>query len=69
MLAQTNINKQRKKSNSIGFSMDMDLAVAIKSCVAMSKKIRSITLMKQKTRQTKYVKEQITMMKDQMKKI
>lgn len=78
MLAQTNINqaeKYFKKAIELGLSMDMDLAVAKLNLagVAMSRrrKLEATNLLKEAKKLDKQgmLKEQITMMKDQMKKI
>ena len=78
MLSQTNINqaeKYFKKAIELGLSMDMDLAVAKLNLagVAMSRrrKLEATTLLNEAKRLDKQgmLKEQITMMKDQMKKI
>ena len=78
MLAQTNINqaeKYFKKAIELGLSMDMDLAVAKLNLagVAMSRrrKLEATTLLNEAKKLDKQnmLKEQITMMKDQMKKI
>jgi tetratricopeptide (TPR) repeat protein len=78
MLSQTNINqaeKYFKKAIELGLSMDMDLAVAKLNLagVAMSRrrKLEATTLLNEAKRLDKQgmLKEQITMMKGQMKKI
>ncbi|NRS89323.1 tetratricopeptide (TPR) repeat protein [Flavobacterium sp. 7E] len=78
MVSQTNINqaeKYFKKAIELGLSMDMDLAVAKLNLagVAMSRrrKLEATTLLNEAKRLDKQgmLKEQITMMKDQMKKI
>ncbi|MGO4820998.1 MULTISPECIES: DUF2892 domain-containing protein [unclassified Flavobacterium] len=78
MLSQTNINqaeKYFKKAIELGLSMDMDLAVAKLNLagVAMSRrrKLEATTLLNEAKRLDKQgmLKEQIVMMKDQMKKI
>ena len=78
MLAQTNINqaeKYFKKAIQLGLSMDMDLAVAKLNLagVAMSRrrKLEATALLNvaKKLDKQNMLKEQITMMKDQMKKI
>jgi tetratricopeptide (TPR) repeat protein len=78
MLSQTNINqaeKYFKKAIELGLSMDMDLAVAKLNLagVAMSRrrKLEATTLLNEAKKLDKQnmLKEQITMMKDQMKKI
>ncbi|MBC5841278.1 MAG: DUF2892 domain-containing protein [Flavobacteriaceae bacterium] len=78
MLAQTNINqaeKYFKKAIQLGLSMDMDLAVAKLNLagVAMSRrrKLEATALLNEAKKLDKQnmLKEQITMMKDQMKKI
>ena len=78
MLSQTNINqaeKYFKKAIELGLSMDMDLAVAKLNLagVAMSRrrKLEATTLLNEAKRLDKQnmLKEQIAMMKDQMKKI
>ncbi|SHF78297.1 hypothetical protein SAMN05444396_101368 [Flavobacterium segetis] len=78
MLSQTNINqaeKYFKKAIALGLSMDMDLAVAKLNLagVAMSRrrKLEATTLLNEARKLDKQnmLKEQITMMKDQMKKL
>jgi tetratricopeptide (TPR) repeat protein len=78
MLSQTNINqaeKYFKKAIELGLSMDMDLAVAKLNLagVAMSRrrKLEATNLLNEAKRLDKQgmLKEQITMMKGQMKKI
>ena len=78
MLSQTNINqaeKYFKKAIELGLSMDMDLAVAKLNLagVAMSRrrKLEATTLLNEAKKLDKQnmLKEQITMMKKQMKKI
>ena len=78
MLSQTNINqaeKYFKKAIELGLSMDMDLAVAKLNLagVAMSRrrKLEATTLLNEAKKLDKQnmLKEQITMMKEQMKKI
>jgi hypothetical protein len=78
MLSQTNINqaeKYFKKAIALGLSMDMDLAVAKLNLagVAMTRrrKIEATTLLNEvkKLDKQNMLKEQITMMKEQMKKI
>ena len=78
MLSQTNINqaeKYFKKAIELGLSMDMDLAVAKLNLagVAMSRrrKLEATTLLNEAKKLDKQgmLKEQIVMMKDQMKKI
>jgi tetratricopeptide (TPR) repeat protein len=78
MLSQTNINqaeKYFKKAIALGLSMDMDLAVAKLNLagVAMTRrrKIEATTLLNEAKKLDKQnmLKEQITMMKEQMKKI
>jgi tetratricopeptide (TPR) repeat protein len=78
MLSQTNINqaeKYFKKAIALGLSMDMDLAVAKLNLagVAMSRrrKIEATALLNEAKKLDKQnmLKEQITMMKEQMKKI
>ena len=78
MVSQTNINqaeKYFKKAIELGLSMDMDLAVAKLNLagVAMSRrrKLEATTLLNEAKKLDKQnmLKEQITMMKDQMKKI
>ena len=78
MLSQTNINqaeKYFKKAIALGLSMDMDLAVAKLNLagVAMSRrrKLEATTLLNEAKKLDKQnmLKEQITMMKDQMKKL
>ena len=78
MLSQTNINqaeKYFKKAIELGLSMDMDLAVAKLNLagVAMSRrrKLEATTLLNEAKKLDKQnmLKEQITMMKDQMKRI
>lgn len=78
MLSQTNINqaeKYFKKAIELGLSMDMDLAVAKLNLagVAMSRrrKLEATALLNEAKKLDKQnmLKEQITMMKEQMKKI
>ncbi|TDE03178.1 DUF2892 domain-containing protein [Flavobacterium hiemivividum] len=78
MLSQTNINqaeKYFKKAIELGLSMDMDLAVAKLNLagVAMSRrrKLEATNLLNEAKKLDKQgmLKEQITMMKGQMKKI
>ena len=78
MLSQTNINqaeKYFKKAIQLGLSMDMDLAVAKLNLagVAMSRrrKLEATSLLNEAKKLDKQnmLKEQITMMKEQMKKI
>jgi tetratricopeptide (TPR) repeat protein len=78
MLSQTNINqaeKYFKKAIELGLSMDMDLAVAKLNLagVAMTRrrKLEATTLLNEAKRLDKQnmLKDQITMMKEQMKKI
>lgn len=78
MLAQTNINqaeKYFKKAIELGLSMDMDLAVAKLNLagVAMTRrrKLEATALLNEAKKLDKQnmLKEQITMMKEQMKKI
>ena len=78
MLSQTNINQAEKffkKAIELGLSMDMDLAVAKLNLagVAMSRrrKLEATTLLNEAKKLDKQnmLKEQITMMKEQMKKI
>lgn len=78
LLSQTNINqaeKYFKKAIELGLSMDMDLAVAKLNLagVAMTRrrKLEATTLLNQAKKLDKQnmLKEQITMMKEQMKKI
>ncbi|OUL62198.1 hypothetical protein [Flavobacterium sp. AJR] len=78
MVSQTNINqaeKYFKKAIELGLSMDMDLAVAKLNLagVAMSRrrKLEATNLLNEAKKLDKQgmLKEQITMMKDQMKKI
>ncbi|MCL6461118.1 hypothetical protein SAMN05444372_102117 [Flavobacterium micromati] len=78
MLSQTNIiqaEKYFKKAIALGLSMDMDLAVAKLNLagVAMSRrrKLEATTLLNEAKKLDKQnmLKEQITMMKDQMKKL
>ena len=78
MLAQTNINqaeKYFKKAIELGLSMDMDLAVAKLNLagVAMTRrrKLEATSLLNEAKKLDKQnmLKDQITMMKDQMKKI
>lgn len=78
MLSQTNINqaeKYFKKAIELGLSMDMDLAVAKLNLagVAMTRrrKLEATTLLNEAKRLDKQnmLKEQIVMMKEQMKKI
>ena len=78
MLSQTNINqaeKHFKKAIELGLSMDMDLAVAKLNLagVAMSRrrKLEATNLLNEAKKLDKQgmLKEQISMMKEQMKKI
>jgi tetratricopeptide (TPR) repeat protein len=78
MLSQTNLNQSEKyfkKAIELGLSMDMDLAVAKLNLagVAMSRrrKLEATTLINEAKKLDKQnmLKEQITMMKEQMKKI
>ena len=78
MLSQTNINQSEKyfkKAIELGLSMDMDLAVAKLNLagIALSRrrKLEATTLINEvkKLDKQNMLKEQITMMKDQMKKI
>jgi len=78
MLSQTNINQSEKyfkKAIELGLSMDMDLAVAKLNLagVAMSRrrKLEATSLLNEAKKLDKQnmLKEQITMMKEQMKKI
>ncbi|WP_426063542.1 DUF2892 domain-containing protein [Flavobacterium sp. DSP2-3-1] len=78
MLSQTNINKAEKyfrKAIELGLSMDMDLAVAKLNLagVAMTRrrKLEATSLLNEAKKLDKQnmLKDQITMMKDQMKKI
>ncbi len=78
MLAQTNINqaeKYFKKAIELGLSMDMDLAVAKLNLagVAMTRrrKLEATALLNEAKKLDKQnmLKEQIAMMKEQMKKI
>ncbi|REG94086.1 DUF2892 domain-containing protein [Flavobacterium aquicola] len=78
MLSQTNINqaeKYFKKAIELGLSMDMDLAVAKLNLagVAMSRrrKLEATALLNEAKKLDKQnmLKDQITMMKEQMKKI
>ena len=78
MLSQTNINqaeKYFKKAIELGLSMDMDLAVAKLNLagVAMSRrrKLEATSLLNEAKKLDKQnmLKEQITMMKEQMEKI
>jgi tetratricopeptide (TPR) repeat protein len=78
MLSQTNINqaeKYFKKAIELGLSMDMDLAVAKLNLagVAMTRrrKLEATSLLNEAKKLDKQnmLKEQITMMKEQMKKI
>ncbi|RTY72925.1 DUF2892 domain-containing protein [Flavobacterium sp. GSP27] len=78
MLSQTNINqaeKYFKKAIELGLSMDMDLAVAKLNLagVAMTRrrKLEATSLLNEAKKLDKQnmLKEQITMMKQQMKKI
>ena len=78
MLSQTNINqaeKYFKKAIQLGLSMDMDLAVAKLNLagVAMTRrrKLEATTLLNEARKLDKQnmLKEQIVMMKEQMKKI
>lgn len=78
MLSQTNINQSEKyfkKAIELGLSMDMDLAVAKLNLagVAMTRrrKLEATSLLNEAKKLDKQnmLKEQITMMKQQMKKI
>ena len=78
MLSQTNINQSEKyfkKAIELGLSMDMDLAVAKLNLagIAMTRrrKLEATSLLKEAKKLDKQnmLKELITMMKDQMKKI
>ncbi|HRE78414.1 MAG TPA: DUF2892 domain-containing protein [Flavobacterium sp.] len=78
MVSQTNLNqaeKYFKKAIELGLSMDMDLAVAKLNLagIAMSRrrKIEATNLLNEanKLDKQKMLKEQITMMKQQLKKI
>ena len=78
MLSQTNINQSEKyfkKAIELGLSMDMDLAVAKLNLagVAMTRrrKLEATTLLNEAKKLDKQnmLKEQITMMKEQMKKM
>ena len=78
MLSQTNINQSEKyfkKAIELGLSMDMDLAVAKLNLagIAMTRrrKLEATSLLNEAKKLDKQnmLKEQITMMKDQMKKI
>ncbi len=78
MLSQTNINQSEKyfkKAIELGLSMDMDLAVAKLNLagVAMTRrrKLEATTLLNEAKKLDKQnmLKEQIVMMKEQMKKI
>jgi len=78
MLSQTNINQSEKyfkKAIELGLSMDMDLAVAKLNLagIALSRrrKLEATTLISQvkKLDKQNMLKDQIAMMKDQMKKI
>ena len=78
MLSQTNINQSEKyfkKAIELGLSMDMDLAVAKLNLagIALSRrrKIEATNLIAEvkKLDKQNMLKDQITMMKDQMKKI
>lgn len=78
MLSQTNINQSEKyfkKAIELGLSMDMDLAVAKLNLagIALSRrrKIEATNLIAEvkKLDKQNMLKEQITMMKEQMKKI
>lgn len=78
MLSQTNINqaeKHFKKAIELGLSMDMDLAVAKLNLagVAMTRrrKLEATSLLNEAKKLDKQnmLKDQITMMKEQMKKI
>jgi tetratricopeptide (TPR) repeat protein len=78
MVSQTNINQAEKffkKAIELGLSMDMDLAVAKLNLagVAMSRrrKLEATNLLNEAKKLDKQgmLKEQITMMKEQMKKI
>ncbi len=78
MLSQTNINQSEKyfkKAIELGLSMDMDLAVAKLNLagVAMTRrrKLEATSLLNEAKKLDKQnmLKEQITMMKEQMKKI
>jgi hypothetical protein len=74
MLSQTNINQSEKyfkKAIELGLSMDMDLAVAkLNLAEFKKKKVRSDEPTQRSKRLDKQgmLKEQITMMKGQMKK-
>jgi hypothetical protein len=78
MLSQTNLHQSEKffrKAIELGLSMDMDLAVAKLNLagIAMSKrrKMEATTLLNEAKKLDKQnmLKDQITMMKEQMKKI
>ncbi|MES2239990.1 MAG: DUF2892 domain-containing protein [Bacteroidota bacterium] len=78
MLSQTNINQSEKyfkKAIELGLSMDMDLAVAKLNLagIALSRrrKLEATNLISEvkKLDKQNMLKDQITMMKDQMKKI
>jgi hypothetical protein len=78
MLSQTNINQSEKffkKAIELGLSMDMDLAVAKLNLagIAMSRrrKLEATSLLNEAKKLDKQnmLKEQISMMKEQMKKI
>ncbi|MEY4037900.1 MAG: hypothetical protein RIR67_210 [Bacteroidota bacterium] len=78
MLSQTNINQSEKyfkKAIELGLSMDMDLAVAKLNLagIAMSRrrKLEATSLLNEAKKLDKQnmLKDQISMMKDQMKKI
>jgi len=78
MVSQTNINQSEKffrKAIELGLSMDMDLAVAKLNLagIAMSRrrKMEATSLLNEAKKLDKQgmLKEQITMMKEQMKKI
>ena len=78
MLSQTNINQSEKyfkKAIELGLSMDMDLAVAKLNLagIAMTRrrKLEATSLLNEAKKLDKQnmLKDQITMMKDQMKKI
>lgn len=78
MVSQTNINQAEKffkKAIELGLSMDMDLAVAKLNLagIALSRrrKLEATNLLNEAKKLDKQnmLKEQITMMKDQMKKI
>ena len=78
MLSQTNINQSEKyfkKAIELGLSMDMDLAVAKLNLagVAMTRrrKLEATTLLNEAKKLDKQnmLKDQIVMMKDQLKKM